>query len=227
MESGGAVAAQPATCPVCATRAFPGPDSEPGFRGWSATPRWLRGSTRAGGPCHWHTLPHLLTAGFHRPGNRGTRQCRTAPTNVVARRRNGAVAMRARRRQTALTGMRQPGWILVPGRHSPGRAARHARHHANVASPRPAGTAYPVNHPARPPGHGYGGGRAGRQTRYIATDHGSIRSSPRPSKSRTLRVASVAACWRVMAAICASAVEIGRPARSRCATMSAYTSAAA
>ena len=45
--------------------------------------------------------------------------------------------------------------------------------------------------------------------------------SARPSKSSTFRVASAAPCVRTIAAICASAIEIGRPSRSRSATTSA------
>jgi len=69
-------------------------------------------------------------------------------------------------------------------------------------------------------GVGDGDGKAAGDYRKFAV-HGSITSTPHPSKSAKFRVANVAPRERAMAAIAASKALIGRPARRRVAPMSA------
>jgi hypothetical protein len=67
-----------------------------------------------------------------------------------------------------------------------------------------------------------GGRRSSHAASYRSgASHGFTASTPVSTKSSTLRVASPALQLRQIAAICASAILIGRPARSREATISA------
>src|ERR1700741_2570966 len=72
------------------------------------------------------------------------------------------------------------------------------------------------------PSHFDLGGRRSHVACYlVAASHGFTASTPVSTKSSTLWVASPALQLRQIAAICASPILIGRPARSREATISA------
>ena len=88
-----------------------------------------------------------------------------------------------------------------------------ARGHKERAHPKPAYLVFLGTRPLR---------TLQKRERYREPPlHGSIVASPSPAKCEILRVANVAPCARQVAAIWASAMATGNPARSRCAHRSA------